>query len=79
MGLISNKVVLQRPSSQASFSASESHDNDFQYFSDDDIYVFEDLEDKFLFSSLEEDAMLSRFTKWLTSIDGGKKPLTQAN
>ena len=23
--------------------------------------------------------MLSRFTKWLTSVDGGKKPLTQAN
>ena len=77
--LMANKVVLQRPSSQASFSASESDDNDFEYFSDDDIYDFEDLEDKFLFSSLEEDAMLSRFTKWLTSIDGIKKPLTQAN
>ena len=23
--------------------------------------------------------MLSRFTKWLTSVDGGKKTLTQAN
>ena len=76
---MANKVVLQRPSSHASFSASESDDNDFEYFSDDDIYDFEDLEDKFLFSSLEKDAMLSRFTIWLTSIDGIKKPLTQAN
>ena len=74
-----NKVLPQRPSSQASFSASESDGNDSEYFSDDDKYDFGNLEDKFLFSSLEEDAMLSRFTKWLTSIDGIKKPLTQAN
>ena len=38
-----------------------------------------DLEDKFLFSSLEEYAMLSWFTKWLTSVEGTNKPLSQAN
>ena len=60
---MANKVVPQRPSSKTSPSASESDDNDFEYFSDDDKYDFEDL-DKFLFSGLEEEAMLSRFTKW---------------
>ena len=40
----------------------ESDDNDFEYFSDDDKCDFDDLDHKFLFSSLEEDAMLSEFT-----------------
>ena len=53
-----NKVLPQRPSSQASFSASENDGNDFEYFSDDDKYDFENLEDKFLFSSLEENVIL---------------------
>ena len=48
--------------SQACFSASESDDNDFEYFSDDGKYDFDYLDHKFLFSSLEEDAMLSEFT-----------------
>ena len=58
LGLMGNKLVSQRPSSQASFSASESDGNDFEYFSDDDKYDFENLEDKFLFSSLEENVIL---------------------
>ena len=55
---MANEVVPQQPSSQASFSASKSDDNDYEYFSDDKKYEFEDVEDKFMFSSLDEDAML---------------------
>ena len=73
---MANEVVPQQPSSQASFSASKSDDNDYEYFSDDKKYEFEDLEDKFMFSSFDEDAMLWRSTKWLTSEDGSKKTLT---
>ena len=62
LGLVANVVIPQRPCSQACFSASESDDNDFEYFSDDDKYDFDYLDHKFLFSSLEEDAMLSEFT-----------------
>ena len=65
---MANVVIPKRPCSQASFSTSASYDNDFEYFSDDHKYDFEDLEDNFLFSRLEEDAMLSIFTKWLTSV-----------
>ena len=35
--------------------------------------VEEDEEDKFLMSSVEEDALMNRFTTWLKSEDGGKK------
>ena len=42
---MANEVIPQRPSSQASFSASESDDNDFEYISDDEKYNFEDLEE----------------------------------
>ena len=55
---MANEVVPQKPSSQARFSASKSNDNDYEYFSDDKKYEFEDLQDKFMFSSLDEDAML---------------------
>ena len=79
LGLVVTVVIPKRPCSQARFSASESDDNDFEYFSDDDKHDFEDLEHKFLFSSLEEDAMLPGFTKWLASVDGSEKPSTQVN
>ena len=76
---MANVLIPQRPCSQARSSARGSDDNDFEYFSDDDKYDFEDLEYKFLFSSLEEDVMLSGFTKWLTSVDCGEKPPMQVN
>ena len=50
---MANVVIPQGPCSQARFSASESDDNDFEYLSDDDRYDFEDLEHKFLSSSLD--------------------------
>ena len=79
LGLVGNVVIPKRPCSQAHFSASESDDNDFEYFSDDDKYDFEVLELKFLFSSLEEDAMISGFRKQLASVKGSEKPSAQVN
>ena len=79
LGLVGNVVIAKRPCSHAHFSASESDDKDFEYFSDDDKYDFEDLEHKFLFSSLEEDVMLSGFRKWLASVKGSEKPSAQVN
>ena len=79
LGLVGNVVIPKRPCSQAHFSASESDDNDFEYFSDDDKYDFEVLELKFLFSSLEEDVMISGFRKQLASVKGSEKPSAQVN
>ena len=79
LGLVGNVVIPKRPCSQAHFSANESDDNDFEYFSDDDKYDFEVLELKFLFSSLEEDAMISGFRKQLASVKGSEKPSAQVN
>ena len=79
LGLVGNVVIPKRPCSQAHFSASESDDNDFEYFSDDDKYDFEVLELKFLFSSLEEDAMISGFRKQLASVKCSEKPSAQVN
>ena len=77
--LAETSLIPQRSCSQAVFRGSESDDNDFEYFSDGKKYDFEDLEDKFLFSGLEEDGMLSIFTIWLNSVDGSSKPPTQSN
>ena len=41
--------------------------------SEDDIYDYEDIEEKFLLSSNEEDEMLSEFQKWLSSVAGGRR------
>ena len=37
----------------------------------DDIYDYEDIEEKFVLSSNEEDEMISEFQKWLSSVAGG--------
>ena len=39
----------------------------------DDIYDYEDIEEKFVLSSNEEDEMISEFQKWLSSVAGGRK------
>ena len=41
--------------------------------SEDDIYDYEDIEEKFVLSSNEEDEMISEFQKWLSSVAGGRK------
>ena len=39
----------------------------------DHIYDYEDIEEKFVLSSNEEDEMILEFQKWLSSVAGGRK------
>ena len=41
--------------------------------SEDNIYNYEDIEQKFVLSSNKEDEMLLQFQKWLSNVAGGRK------
>ena len=41
--------------------------------SEDNIYNYEDIEQKFVLSSNKEDEMLLQFQKWLINVAGGRK------
>ena len=41
--------------------------------SEDNIYNYKDIEQKFVLSSNKEDEMLLQFQKWLSNVTGGRK------
>lgn len=45
---------------------------------DDDDFDYEDIDDRFIMSSPEEDHLMGLFYNWLISVDGGLKPIRSA-